>query len=184
MQKKEIIIGCQKVNYTLKKYRRQKRVNLIFHQDGSLVVTTPFLVTQKMVEEILQKNSQWIEDKLKQENNFPVLQDLKQIRKAKNFAKLIIENKLKFFNEHYQLSYKKITIRDQRTRWGSCSSLGSLNFNYKIIYLSEELREYIVVHELCHLQEMNHSSNFWNLVAQKIPNYRELRRELKKIKVV
>jgi predicted metal-dependent hydrolase len=67
----------------------------------------------------------------------------------------------------------------QRSRWGSCSRKGNLNFNYKLIQLPQELADYIVVHELCHLKQFNHSHAFWNLIAETIPNHIELRKILK-----
>ncbi|NCA94384.1 MAG: M48 family peptidase, partial [Sphingobacteriia bacterium] len=77
--------------------------------------------------------------------------------------------------------FKKISIRSQRTRWGSCSQAGNLNFNYKLIYLPDKIIDYVIVHELCHLDEFNHSRRFWFLVSEIIPDYRILRRELKEI---
>lgn len=181
--KKQITINCQKIDYTLKRYCRQKRINMIVHQDGSLVVTAPKSISQKFIEKTLQQNSQWIEERLNKEKTFQVSTDEKEIRKAKRQAKKIIEERLDFFNQYYQFSFTTISIRSQKTRWGSCSSTGSLNFNYKLIYLSEKLLDYVVVHELCHLWEMNHSASFWNLVAKRIPDFRECRKELKKVRI-
>ncbi len=70
-------------------------------------------------------------------------------------------------------------IKNHKTRWGSCSELGNLNFNYKLIFLPDAIVDYIVVHEICHLIEFNHSQDFWRLVARTIPNFRELRHELR-----
>lgn len=75
--------------------------------------------------------------------------------------------------------YKHITIRNQRSRWGSCSSLGNLNFNYRIVYLPYELAEYLVIHEFCHLIQMNHSKDFWQLVSSISPRFKVLQRELR-----
>ena len=71
-------------------------------------------------------------------------------------------------------TYKRVAIRDQRGRWGSCSSRKNLNFNYRIVLVSPELQDYIIVHELCHLKELHHQPSFWNLVEQTIPNARAL----------
>lgn len=84
------------------------------------------------------------------------------------------------FNSFYGFSVGRISIRDTKTRWGSCSKRGNLNFNYKILFLPAHLADYIVVHELCHLQEFNHSQNFWALVAKIFPNHKAMRAELKK----
>ena len=98
----------------------------------------------------------------------------------KNKALLFAISRVKFFNEIYKFSYNKINIKNPRTRWGSCSKKGNLNFNYKILYLPQHLADYIIVHELCHLKEFNHSSRFWNLVSQTMPDYRQCRKSLKK----
>ncbi len=81
----------------------------------------------------------------------------------------------------YGLTHGKIAIRAPRRQWGSCSSRGNLCFNYKIAALPPHLVDYIVAHEICHLQEMNHSPRFWALVAHTHPSYKELRRELRTI---
>ena len=82
------------------------------------------------------------------------------------------------FNKEYGFVFKKISIRNQKTRWGSCSKTGTISFNYKIALLPPQLRDYIIVHELCHVGEMNHSRRFWALVARTIPDYASLRKEL------
>lgn len=76
-------------------------------------------------------------------------------------------------------SYTRITIRDQKTRWGSCSSTGTLSFNYRLMYAPPRVLDYVVVHELCHLTFMNHSKDFWNLVASVLPDYKVHRTWLK-----
>jgi predicted metal-dependent hydrolase len=90
-----------------------------------------------------------------------------------------MEQRIEYYNQYYGFKYNKINIKNQKTRWGSCSKKGNLNFNYKILFLSAETRDYIVVHELCHLKEFNHSKKFWNLVAETIPNYLQIRKNLK-----
>lgn len=98
----------------------------------------------------------------------------------KEVARELIHARLLHFNNHYNLTYKRVAIRNQRRSWGSCTSLSNLNFSYKILFLPPELADYIVVHELCHLKELNHSKNFWDLVAETIPDYLEKRLALKK----
>jgi predicted metal-dependent hydrolase len=97
----------------------------------------------------------------------------------KEEARVLVQAKLAHFNAHYDLVWGRVAIRNQRSRWGSCSKKGNLNFNYRIIQLPEHLQDYLVVHELCHLVQMNHSSTFWTLVAEVIPNYATCRRELR-----
>lgn len=69
-------------------------------------------------------------------------------------------------------SYTTITVRDQKSRWGSCSSRGTLSFNYRLIFAPSKVLDYVVVHELCHLTHMNHSEDFWRMVEQIMPDYR------------
>ena len=78
------------------------------------------------------------------------------------------------------VSYGRITVREQKTRWGSCSAKGNLNFNWKLILMPEGILDYLVVHELAHRMEMNHSPAFWRVVEREIPDYRERRMWLKK----
>lgn len=79
------------------------------------------------------------------------------------------------------VSYQNITLKEQKTRWGSCSGLGNLNFNWRLLLTEPRLLDYVVVHELAHLREMNHSAAFWNIVGTYIPDYRECRKALKSI---
>jgi predicted metal-dependent hydrolase len=94
-------------------------------------------------------------------------------------ARTLVRERLDYFNRHYGYVYGKIFIRNTRTRWGSCSSKGNLGFNYRIATLDARLADYIVVHELCHLKEFNHSPQFWALVAETMPQWKLLRRELR-----
>lgn len=103
-------------------------------------------------------------------------------KSAKDYVKRIIENINKRENEIF-FEYNRIFIKNQKTMWGSCSIKKNLNFNYKIIYLPNDLANYLVVHELCHLTHFNHSKNFWALVKKLIPNYKKIHNELKKINV-
>lgn len=99
-------------------------------------------------------------------------------------ARALVVERLAHFNQFYGYAWGSIAIRDQRGRWGSCSSKGNLNFNYRLALLPAHLSDYVIVHELCHLGEFNHSQNFWDLVARAMPNYLDLRAELKGIRIV
>lgn len=100
--------------------------------------------------------------------------------KYKPLARHIAKHRIAHFNSVYQFNIQRIFIKNQKTRWGSCSKKGNLNFNYRIALLPRELSDYVIVHELCHLGEFNHSQRFWKLVAKTIPNYLEIKRSLKK----
>jgi len=96
----------------------------------------------------------------------------------KEKARTFVHERLCSINEHYGFKYRRVSIRDTKTRWGSCSSQGNLNFSYKIIFLPPYLADYVITHELCHLQEFNHSKHFWNLVEQKIPDHHKCKEDL------
>lgn len=98
-------------------------------------------------------------------------------------ARKIVQERLRFFNQTYQVEFVRISIKDLKSRWGSCSDKKNLNFHYKVLFLPEELVDYIVVHELCHLIEMNHSHRFWQLVRQTIPDVKKRILQLRRIEI-
>lgn len=91
----------------------------------------------------------------------------------KESAREFILGRLHYWNQHYQFTIGQVRIKVTTSRWGSCSSNGNLNFNYQIFFLPADVADYIIVHELCHLGELNHSPAFWALVAETIPDYKE-----------
>lgn len=103
----------------------------------------------------------------------------KHYRAHKELARAVILERVSYFNQYYNFSYNRIAIRNQRRCWGSCTSLKNLNFNYKLYFLPPHLRDYVIVHELCHLAELNHGKQFWARVAEVIPDYKMHVRELK-----
>lgn len=94
-------------------------------------------------------------------------------------ARALIHQKLAEHNQHYKQKWEKVFIKNLKSRWGSCSRKGNLNFHYRIAFLPESLLDYVIVHEICHLKVFNHSREFWDLVAERIPDHREHRKALK-----
>jgi predicted metal-dependent hydrolase len=152
------------------------------------VVSAPRFVWPGAVEKLLLKKSDWIREKVEKFKKIPLISQTKNSRTDfllyKNKALKLVKERLEYFNKTYGFTYRKISIRNQKTRWGSCSRKGNLSFNYKIALLPPPLIDYVVVHELCHLQEFNHSKNFWHLVARAIPDYVERSRKVKKNSLV
>lgn len=97
-------------------------------------------------------------------------------------ARALVDERLKHFNTHYNLPVGKVAIRNQKSRWGSCSKKGNLNFNYKLAFLTPELRDYVIVHELCHIKEFNHGREFWQLVGETVPEWKQMRKRLRGIR--
>lgn len=100
----------------------------------------------------------------------------------KSKAEEVIHDRLQYFNEYYKLKYNRVTMRNQKSRWGSCSIRKNLNFNWKLVMAPIEVLDYVVVHEMCHLKEMNHSVRFWKLVSEKMPDYKMYRKWLRENK--
>ncbi len=99
----------------------------------------------------------------------------------KHKAKIYLPERVKELSGRTGFNYKKITIRSQKTRWGSCTMGGNLSFNFKLMKFKKEIIDYVIVHELCHLKEMNHSQSFWKFVEVFCPDYKILKKELRKV---
>lgn len=103
----------------------------------------------------------------------------RQYLRYREDARALVRARLAYYNQHYQLPIRKIFIKDLKSRWGSCSERGNLNFNYRLVLLPPEIADYIIVHELCHLREFNHAPNFWAAVAETLPHHKTLRQHLR-----
>ena len=173
----------QTIPYKLRVSRRAKRVRLSVAHASSVILTVPWRVDVKRAEGFLKDKANWIIKKLeffKQYKGRVFFKSGKrEYHKFKHQALVLAGERVKYWNQFYNFSYNRINIKNQKTRWGSCSKKGNLNFNYKIVHLPKELLDYLVVHELCHLKEFNHSKNFWQLVGQTIPDYKIYRTRLK-----
>ncbi len=179
-----IELDGKNIPYTLKLNNRSKRIRLAVFRGGELVASAPKNTSIENIEKFINRKSQWVINTINKQSRYPLPIKIKntkaEIVQYKKQAQVLVEGKIKHFNEFYKFKFNNITIRNQKTRWGSCSRKGNLNFNYKIVLLAEEMADYIIVHELCHLGQFNHSQKFWDLVAQTIHNHKEIRRELKK----
>lgn len=175
------------ISYSLRKSRRAKSLRISVYPDGRCVVSAPTFVGEHIVERFVRARAEWIMKTLQKFMPFTPIARRKNSRKEflkhKEVARALVKEKLPKFNRHYGFRVGKIAIRNQKSRWGSCSARGNLNFNYRIALLPAHLADYIIVHELCHIGEFNHSQKFWDLVAETMPNYRELRAELKRIRI-
>ena len=165
---------------------RRKTIAIQIDREGQVIVRTPYGITKRQVEEFLDEKKDWLlqtrqrVEKRKTEQ-IPISEEVR--REGIERAKRIFPERTAYFAKRMGVDYGRITIREQKTRWGSCSSKGNLNFNWKLVLLDPELLDYVVVHELAHRREMNHSKNFWKIVEAELPDYRERRRRLKECRI-
>lgn len=176
-------INGRDLEYTLRVSNKAKRARITINRNGEVILTKPKRVSLELALRFLISKSDWVFKSLERFKNLPSRLDTKNTKKEylenKNKALALAKSRIEYFNNIYNFKWSKITIKNQKTRWGSCSRRGNLNFNYKIALLPSHICDYIIVHELCHLKEFNHSQRFWDLVAIAIPDYLKIRKELK-----
>ena len=160
---------------------RRKTIAIQVNSDLSVTVKAPYSVTEKYIEGFLNKNEAWIS---KQMNEIKVNRKSVELKNAENVtldkikaladqALEIIPTRVEYFAKIIGVTYGNITIRNQKTRWGSCSSKGNLNFNCLLMLAPPEVLDYVVAHELCHRKQMNHSKAFWTEVEKAFPDYKK-----------
>ena len=175
--------------YEIKESARAKLVRVSVFADGRIQVTKPACMNDSHAEKFVYEKREWIDKMMRKSERakkraprmeLPRLRrGTKNYKEAQEQARELISERLAYFKDTYPFLYNRVFIRNQKTLWGSCSRAGNLNFNYKIIHLAPELVDYIIVHELCHLREMNHSKRFWELVAKEIPDHVMRRKQLR-----
>ena len=166
---------------------RRRSIGLEVRPDGSVILRVPNRLSKRDALAFLQTKEAWLRkclDQVEERESFaeaaglePLTEDeLSALTKA---ARAYFTEKCAWLAPVVGVDYGRISIRHQKTRWGSCSTKGNLNFNCLLMLAPEDVRDYVVVHELCHRKEMNHSSAFWAEVARVVPDYREKERWLK-----
>ncbi|MDZ7726046.1 MAG: M48 family metallopeptidase [Candidatus Campbellbacteria bacterium] len=178
-----VLENGKKLTYFWRVSNRARRIRIEVQKNGRVTIILPNKLPHFFAKRFAKRKEGWILKKLflvkdLEDKTVPKYSKADYLKK-KEEAGLLISERVEFFNSHYNFSYNQVRIKNQKTRWGSCSSKKNLNFSYKVIYLPPRLRDYIVVHELCHLRELNHSSEFWALVGEIFPDHKILRRKLK-----
>ena len=157
---------------------RRKTVAIQIGKEG-VIVRAPMKLPAVVIRTFVESKRTWIEKKLAaQVSDLPGF-TREQLEELTRQAKQELPQKAARYAVLLNVTYGRITIRHQKTRWGSCSGKKNLNFNCLLMLAPERVRDYVVVHELCHLLEMNHSSRFWALVEKTIPDHKESRRWLR-----
>ena len=159
---------------------KRKTLAIEIRPDMRVVVRAPEKIPQNEIIKFVEEKQNWIKKQLvqmyfkaeenKKQKKVPALTNA-DIEKLCQKALSVIPDKVKYYAEIMGVTYGRITIRNQKTRWGSCSSKGNLNFNCLLMLMPDKVLDYVVVHELCHLKQMNHSKKFWKEVERYMPDY-------------
>ncbi len=153
-------------------------MRIAVYPSGKVVVTKPTKTPEATARDFVFRKSNWILQKLNYYKNRKIV-SLDNPRVSKQEALEFVKSRLEFYNQHYKFTIGKVSIKNHKRLWGSCSSKKNLNFNHKITNLPQHQADYIIVHELCHLKEFNHFQKFWDLVAETLPNYSDIKLELR-----
>lgn len=154
---------------------RRKTIAIQIDRNGQVILRTPYGITKRQAEKFLDEKKDWILKNIRQVENRKTDQIMiseEQRREGIERAKRIFPERTAYFALRMGVDYGRITIREQKTRWGSCTSEGNLNFNWRLIFAPEKVLDYVVVHELAHRKEMNHSPAFYAVVASVMPEYK------------
>ncbi len=172
----EIEYNGEKIPYTMQK---SKIKNMYIHiKEGKVIVKAPIRLKEKYIQEFLNKKSKWIYENIKKyEQNSKKEEKIeeKDIKRLKN----IIEKSVEKYSKTLQVMPNKVRIKDIKYAWGSCSSKKNITINLKLATKEEKIIEYVVLHEMCHLREMNHSKKFWDLVEENMNDYKVYKKKLK-----
>ena len=168
------------MQYTIIRSSR-KTLSIQITPEGQVLVRCPNRFPEREVRAFVENKRQWIESHLQKVQQRPEIPRLSpgELRQLAQQAAKLLPERTAYFAPKVDVTYGRIAIRAQRTRWGSCSSKGNLNFNCLLMLAPPEVQDYVVVHELCHRKEMNHSARFWQEVERVLPDYRTQRKWLK-----
>ncbi len=139
---------------------------------GEIIVKAPYLTPKTTIENFLYKNKSWINKRLENQKDIKKLSD-SEIVKLKKKAREYIPGRVAEIADRFWKKYNQIKITSAQTRWGSCTSQKNLNFSYRLMACPYHVIDYVIIHELAHLKEMNHSNKFWSHVAEMKPDYKQ-----------
>lgn len=156
---------------------RRKTVAIQITPDAQIIVRAPMRMSQREIQRFVEEKSGWIAGhlaKVRAQNAEAAESPLTQadLKLLANQAKAVLPERAAYYARLMGVTYGRITIRHQATRWGSCSTQGNLNFNCLLMLAPAEVQDYVVVHELAHRKQMNHSAAFWAEVAAILPAYK------------
>ena len=158
----------------------RKTIAIQIQPDGKILVRAPKRMRIEEIRRFVDSKAEWIEKHLsnRTSTNQQKLTD-QEMKVLREKARALVTERVQYYAPLIGVTYNQIAIRAQHTRWGSCSSKGNLNFNCLLALVPTEVLDYIVVHELCHLKELNHSDRFWDEVGKILPDYKTRKKWLK-----
>lgn len=179
----ELILKNGTIIYPEVTYSKRKSIGIRIDRQGIVKVRAPFFTSKKWIEQVLTEKEEWIEATLLQieaekKYHIPEFHE-NEIKKYRKEAGKILSAKAEYFGRNMKVSYERIFIKDQKSCWGSCSARKNLNFNWRLVLMPEEILDYVMVHELAHLKQLNHSPEFWRIVEEVLPDYKVRRKWLK-----
>ncbi len=167
-------------SYEIVRSKRRKRLELQVTMEGRVIARAPQWMPQREIIGFVEQKRSWIEQALEKVRKNPPQQETRpweltaeEFDRLAALAREVIPERVAYYAPLVGVTYGRITLRNQKTRWGSCSAKGNLNFNVLLMKQSREALDYVVVHELCHRLEMNHSPRFWAQVERVLPDWRE-----------
>ena len=162
-------------------YSKRKTISIGIDK-MQVIVKAPIGTDLKTIEKLLIKHSRWIDKGIESQRKKAELQrelTPEEIKRLKKEAKVYCTEKAEYFANIMGLKYSRITITSAKKRFGSCSDKGNISFSYRLMLYPEAAREYVIVHELSHLKEMNHSKRFYDIIESVLPDYKNRKRLLK-----
>ena len=167
----------------------RRSIGIEVDREGKVTVRTPYSCEKKRIDRFLLEKENWIRQKVKlQKENAMKRQEKREMPEAekkyyRNLAREVLGARTGYYARKMGVTYGRISIREQKTRWGSCSSEGNLNFNCRLLFVPDRIVDYVVIHELAHRRFMNHSKAFWKEVEKYMPDYKEQKKLLSRFAI-
>ncbi len=162
-------------------YSKRKTISLCIKNER-LVVKAPFNTSERKIEDIVRSHIDWIDKHIEKQRErnakYPPLTE-QQIIELRNLAKRLLPAKTEYYAKIMGVKYGRITITGAKTRFGSCSAKGNISYSYRLMRYPEEAIDYVVVHELAHILELNHSPAFYKIIGSVLPDYKRRAKMLK-----
>lgn len=181
---KQSVITEENIGGVLLKYKKHhasKRIKITIQSEDSVLVTLPKRMAFKHAKDFAHSQLAWIKENTSKMPRMRYVQNPIEIKNLRKSAKEYLPKRLDELAKMHGFKYRRVFIKNMRTRWGSCSFFNNINLNLNLMKLEDGLIDYVLLHELCHTVEKNHSNSFWNLLEKHLPEAKSLRKHLKNV---